>query len=34
MRERKEGKKEVKNEKYPWLDDSDKGKYMTDGEIL
>ena len=20
--------------KYPWLDDSDKRKYMTDGEIL
>ena len=26
--------KEIENDKYPWLDDSDKRKYMTGGEIL
>ena len=26
--------KEVEKDKYPWLDDSDERKYMTDGEIL
>ena len=30
----KEEEKEVEKDKYPWLDDSDKRKYMTDGEIL
>ena len=25
---------EVEKDKYPWLDDSDERKYMTDGEIL
>ena len=33
MRERKR-KKEVEKDKYPWLDDSDERKYMTDREIL
>ena len=31
---KKEEEKEVEKDKYPWLDDSDKRKYMTDGEIL
>ena len=31
---KKEEKKEVEKDKYPWLDDSDKREYMTDGEIL
>ena len=31
---KKEEEKEVKRDKYPWLDDNDKRKYMTDGEIL
>ena len=26
--------KEVEKDKYPWLDDSNERKYMTDGEIL
>ena len=26
--------KETENDKYPWLDDSDERKYMTDSEIL
>ena len=26
--------KETEEDKYPWLDDSDERKYMTDGEIL
>ena len=35
MRERKkEEKKEVERDKYPWLDDNDKRKYMTDSKIL
>ena len=25
---------ETENDKYPWLDDSDKRKYMTDSKIL
>ena len=29
-----EEEEEVEKDKYPWLDDSDKRKYMTDGEIL
>ena len=33
MREKKE-EKEVEKDKYPWLDDSDERKYMTDREIL
>ena len=31
---KKEEEKEVEKDKYPWLDDSDKRKYMTDREIL
>ena len=31
---RKEEEKEVEKDKYPWLDDSDKRKYMMDREIL
>ena len=31
---KKEEEKEVEKDKYPWLDDGDKRKYMTDGEIL
>ena len=31
---KKEEKKEVEKDMYPWLDDSDERKYMTDGEIL
>ena len=31
---RKLEEKDVEKDKYPWLDDSDKRKYMTDGEIL
>ena len=31
---RKEEEKEVEKDKYPWLDDSDERKYMTDKEIL
>ena len=31
---RKEEEKEVDRDKYPWLDDSDERKYMTDREIL
>ena len=34
MRERKKRNKKQKNDKYPWLDDSDERKYMTDSEIL
>ena len=30
----KKEKKEETKEKYPWLDPSDEGKYMTDREIL
>ena len=30
---RKEEEKEVEKDKYPWLDDSDERKYMTDKEI-
>ena len=31
---RKEEEKEVDEDKYPWLDDTDERKYMTDREIL
>ena len=31
---KKEEEREVEKDKYPWLDDSDKRKYMTDREIL
>ena len=31
---REEEEKETEKDKYPWLDDSDETKYMTDGEIL
>ena len=35
INERKEEEeKQVEKDKYPWLDDSDKRKYMTDREIL
>ena len=27
-------KKNDSEKRYPWLDDTDKGKYMTDKEIL
>ena len=33
-RERKKRNKRTENDKYPWLDDSDERKYMTDSEIL
>ena len=29
-----EEEQETENDKYPWLDDSDERKYMTDSEIL
>ena len=31
---KKQEEKEVEKDKYPWLDDSDERKYMTDREIL
>ena len=31
---KKEEEKEVEKDRYPWIGDSDKRKYMTDGEIL
>ena len=31
---KKEEQKEVDKDRYPWLDDSDERKYMTDKEIL
>ena len=31
---KKEEEKEVEKDKYPWLDDNDERKYMTDREIL
>ena len=31
---KKQEEKEVEKNKYPWLDDSNERKYMTDGEIL
>ena len=31
---KKQEEKEVEKDKYPWLDDNDERKYMTDGEIL
>ena len=31
---KKQEEKEVENNKYPWLDDSDERKFMTDEEIL
>ena len=31
---KKQEEKEVQKDKYPWLDDSDKRKYMMDGELL
>ena len=31
---KKEEEREVEEDKYPWLNDSDERKYMTDGEIL
>ena len=34
MREQKKSKKRQIKDKYPWLDDSDERKYMTDREIL
>ena len=30
----KQEEKEKQNEKYPWLDDTDKRRYMMDREIL
>ena len=34
VNETKEKEREVEKDKYPWLDDSDERKYMTDKEIL
>ena len=34
VNERKEKEREVEKDKYPWLDDSNERKYMTDKEIL
>ena len=34
VNETKEQEKKVEKDKYPWLDDSDEKKYMTDREIL
>ena len=34
VNERKKEEKEADKDKYPWLDDSDERKYMTDREIL
>ena len=31
---KKQEEKEVEKDEYPWLNDSDKRKYMTEGEIL
>ena len=31
---KKQEEKEVEKDKYPWLDDSDERKFMTDIEIL
>ena len=32
--ERKKEEKEVEKDKYPWLDENDERKYMTDREVL
>ena len=34
VNERKKEEKEIEKDQYPWLDNSDKRKYMTDKEIL
>ena len=34
VKERKKEEKGIEEDKYPWLDDSDDRKYMTDKEIL
>ena len=34
VNERKKEEKEIEKEKYPWLDDSNERKYVTDKEIL
>ena len=34
VNERKEEEKKVEKDRYPWLDDSNERKYMTDREIL
>ena len=34
IEEKKQEKKNYSEERYPWLDDADKRKYMTDKEIL
>ena len=34
VNERKKEEKEIEKDKYPWLDDNDERKYMTDKEIL
>ena len=34
VNERKKEEKEVEKDKYPWLDENDERKYMTDREIL
>ena len=34
VNERKEEEKKVEKDRYPWLDDSNERKYMTDRKIL
>ena len=34
VNERKEEEKKIEKDRYPWLDDNDERKYMTDREIL
>ena len=34
MKERKKEEKEIEKDQYPWLEDNNERKYMTDKEIL
>ena len=34
VNKRKEEEKKIEKDRYPWLDDNDERKYMTDREIL
>ena len=34
VNERKKEEREIEKDQYPWLDDNDERKYMTDKEIL
>ena len=34
IEEKRQEEKNVSEERYPWLDDADKRKYLTDKEIL